>query len=55
MNLQELLEKKDEIKLELMKIIDEHVSIWGVEIEDVFIKNMVIASPILQEAVSIAA
>ena len=55
MILQELLEKKEEIKIDLMKIIDEHVYIWGVEIENVFIKNMNITSSIMQDAISIAA
>ena len=54
MDLQELLEKKDEIKIELMKIIDEHVYIWGVEIENIFIKNMVVAGGIMKDAVSVA-
>eukprot|EP00828_Plagiopyla_frontata_P021006 TRINITY_DN2709_c0_g1_i3.p1 TRINITY_DN2709_c0_g1~~TRINITY_DN2709_c0_g1_i3.p1 ORF type:complete len:392 (+),score=33.07 TRINITY_DN2709_c0_g1_i3:161-1177(+) len=54
MDLQELLEKKDEIKIELMKIIDEHVYIWGVEIENIFIKNMVVAGGVMKDAVSVA-
>ena len=38
----------------MMKIIDEHVYIWGVEIENIFIKDMVVSGSVMQDAVAIA-
>ena len=41
-SLQELLEKKEEVRIEIMKHCDEQLMSWGIHIENVYIKDIII-------------
>jgi len=52
--LQDLLEKRDEVTLELGKFVARHVHEWGIEITNILIKDIVVNKE-LQDALSSAA
>jgi regulator of protease activity HflC (stomatin/prohibitin superfamily) len=41
-----MIEKKDELRVEILKLMDEVVMSWGIHIENVNIKNIIV-HPIL--------
>lgn len=41
-NLQELIEKKEEVRMEIMKQCDEQLLSWGIHIENVYIKDIIV-------------
>lgn len=52
--LQELLEKRDEVSKHIQDYVDEHAHVWGVKVENIFIKDINL-SPDMQYALSSAA
>ena len=52
--LQDLLEKRFEVTKVIYQQVSEHVSDWGITIDNVFIKDMLMA-PDLQDSLSAAA
>lgn len=44
--LQDLLEKREEVALDIQEYVDEHVHDWGVKVENIFIKDMKLTSDV---------
>ena len=52
--LQDLLEKKEEVRIEIKKQCDEQLMSWGIHIENVYIKDIIV-NQVLQSALSVVA
>ena len=52
--LQDLLEKRQEVTQTIQEMVEEHVDEWGLRVEQIFIKDIIL-NPELQESLSAAA